>query len=218
MSVFTNMDFHEATMRDIGNKAGVSQAAIYRYFTDKEHLLQTIAVEQTRKIVEEIRDHLGGLKGSLSKIRKMTWWYLQFYQTNPHVAWIVYVSISSKSWHKNKESIDFAREMANILFDILDEGKKKGEIRPDTDNYIAMHLYFGGLRNLATACLMKPDIGKICEFTDTFAETFFRSVQSEHVNKEGNPSYQYLFVDSNNMTGGMPAAQSTATGQLKSGT
>lgn len=210
VAVFTNMDFHEATMRDIGKKAGISQAAIYRHFNDKEHVLQTIAIEQTRKIVEELREHLGGLKGSLNKIRKMTWWYLQFYQTNPHIAWIIYVSITGKSWHNNQEGVDFARDMASVLFDILKEGKENREIRQDTDNYIAMHLYFGGLRNLAVARLMTPDIDKLTEFTDSLAETFFRCVQADNTNKVSNPLYQYVLVDSKNTPGILPAPQNPA--------
>ena len=176
--VFSGVDFNEATMRDIARESGFSQANIYQYFESKDALLFSIINEEWKRMKSGLLRHLSGIKGTQNKIRKMTWYYMNFREQNRRVAWLEHISLNTKAWNEAEGVWKVSMEIPNIFRDIMVEGKKNGEVRPDADIRVAGHLYFGGLRNLVVFWLLDKQFKSLAgELSDQLTDLVWEAVR-----------------------------------------
>jgi len=139
--VFSEGDFHRADMRTIARKAGVSFETIYKYYGSKEQLLFTFVNEWLSGLTERIVDQVQSIEDTKEKIRKMFWIQLDFYEENPRVGIILYMTIPYKTWltdkcFKQKKLIDF-------ILAVLREGQEKGILNPNVPPSMMMDIIFG---------------------------------------------------------------------------
>jgi TetR/AcrR family transcriptional regulator, fatty acid metabolism regulator protein len=178
ISVFSQGDFNEATMRDIARESGVSQANIYQHYDSKEKLLFSIIDEETKRMKKDLEQHLSGIKGTQNKLRKMTWYYLNFREQNRQLAWLEHISLNTRAWSETASVWNDSMEIAAIFRDILLEGKHNGEVRQETNIRVAGHLYFGGLRNVIVFWLLGKQFNSLAdEVADTMTDLFWESVK-----------------------------------------
>lgn len=179
INVFSQGDFNEATMRDIARKSGVSQANIYQHYHNKESLLFTIIDAEIKQLQQELEQHLIGVKGTENKLRKLTWYYLGFREKNRQLTWLETISLNVKAWSEAKDTWTDSMEVAGIFRDILIEGKKNGEVRPEVDIRVAGHLYFGGLRNVITFWLLGMQFKSLAgELADSLTAFIWEAVRA----------------------------------------
>lgn len=178
LDAFDNIDFHEATVREIAKKARTSPASIYKYFGSKDDLAMAIANEKTRQMLIELNEHLIGINGTLNKLRKMTWYYLRFYENNPRIAWVVNISTSIKRWHKSHEAWETVRQTGQFFVDILREGQQLGTVRRDINTFVMSNMYFGGLARLVQIWLVRNQSYSITALADDFTEAIFAAVRT----------------------------------------
>ena len=169
--------FHQATIRDIAKKAGIAQATIYKYFRDKEDLANSILTKRDAEGRKEMERHVQGVKGTLNKLRKMTWFYLHFYEQNWQYGWVVYVNMPVTTWIKAPYATETLQTTNRLLRNILEEGQKAGEIRHDLDLRLASHIYFGSIRQLVTLWLLRNRSYSLTAYTDSLAEMIFEAVR-----------------------------------------
>jgi TetR/AcrR family transcriptional regulator, fatty acid metabolism regulator protein len=179
ISVFSQGDFNEATMRDIARKSGVSQANIYQHYDSKESLLFSIIDKETRQMKSDLEKHLTGIKGTQNKLRKMTWFYLDFREQNRQLSWLETISLNVKTWSEATDVWNDSMEIAGIFREILAEGKRNGEVRGDADIRVAGHLYFGGLRNAISFWLLGKQFKKLAdEVADPLTDLIWEAVRT----------------------------------------
>jgi TetR/AcrR family fatty acid metabolism transcriptional regulator len=167
---FNSLDFHEAKVRDIAKKSGISPASIYKHFRGKEGLAQAICTEKVKLIIAGIEEHLTGVRGALNKLRKMTWFYLSFYERNPGVAWVLRISTSPKTWCDSPASRATIVDTGAIFKSIIREGQDTGEIRQDINIRVASSMYFGGLHHLVAMWLILNQQYSLTAFADDFVD------------------------------------------------
>jgi len=178
LDAFNNLDFREATMRDIAKRSKISLGSIYKYFHSKDELAKTIATEKIRHILTGLEEHFIGMRGTLNKLRKMTWYYLSFYENNPGVAWILFISGSTKSWHESPEVWITIRQTGQQLSRILKQGQEDGELRQDIDFRLAERMYFGTLHNLVELWLVHNRSYSITAWADSYTDMFFDAIRA----------------------------------------
>jgi len=71
------------TLRDVGQRLGVSRTALYRHFHDKAALLAAVAREGFQTFSRELRDAWDGGGGGVSGFRAMGAAYVRFAIANP---------------------------------------------------------------------------------------------------------------------------------------
>lgn len=69
--VFLEFGLRDATMDDVAAKLGVSKVVVYRYFSSKEDLVDSILVNMTGKLLEQDRLPFAGYKTSLNRSIKV---------------------------------------------------------------------------------------------------------------------------------------------------
>jgi len=180
-SVFNNVDFATATIRDIASASGISPASIYKHFKSKEDMLDAITVEKIRQMDAELRNHLVGIKGVINKLRKITWFYLNFYDHNKPIAWTLYITTSPTIWKKSRRAWETAVLTGRLFKDIINEGQKSGEISRDLNIWVVEMMYFGALRHICIFSLLRTRsklVNRMSDVADDLTELIYGAIKS----------------------------------------
>src|SRR3954454_5061335 len=65
VEVFSASGFHKGSLRDVAERAGLSQAGVLHHFPSKSHLVEAVLTWRD----EESRERIGGADRGLDKIR-----------------------------------------------------------------------------------------------------------------------------------------------------
>jgi len=179
------------TMRSIASEVGCSAPNIYNLFPNKEELLVAIAVEQLEAMTSGLRQHLRGIIGTINKLRKCTWFILDFIETQPHFVTLIIRVIPQQYWSSGRMA-DSLREQANILAEIVEEGKRAGEVRSAVNMRLFKQIYFGGMERLFNIWLLHGMRWRLSDSTDEFTNLVFEIIQKQPVE---NLSFKCPFVE-----------------------
>lgn len=118
------------SLREIAREAGVSHAAAYRHFADKESLLAELAEDGFRLLLEETRAAMAARRrgGPLGQLQACGRAYVAFGVGRPHLLQLMFgAAIPDWSVHPGlvKASGDLAAQLAGVVAD----GQAHGVIR-----------------------------------------------------------------------------------------
>jgi len=157
VEVFGNSNFQSAGISEIAQRANIAEGTIYQYFKNKEDLFFSIPAEKTETFCEELDLHLEGIHDVLNKIRKLTWFYLYFFKTNPEYARILMLEMRvNRSFFKCK-TFDKVAMFNNKVLDLILEGQQQGLIRGDVDGRVIREQLMGFLEHRVTGWLLKEE-------------------------------------------------------------
>ena len=141
MDIFSNSDFHKATMRDVAKKAGISFSTIYDYFGSKERLLFTFVDIYLAKLTSRIIDHLRGMKDLKEKMRKALWLQLEYYERHPELGRILFMTLPMKTWMADETFAQ--RKMIGMFIDTLRQGQQEKILNPNVPAGVLLDLIMG---------------------------------------------------------------------------
>lgn len=72
MTCFARRGFHQTTMQDISQAAGISVGLIYRYFQSKEEMIATMASEHMRELQRKL-DHAKSIANLFEALEHVVW-------------------------------------------------------------------------------------------------------------------------------------------------
>jgi TetR/AcrR family fatty acid metabolism transcriptional regulator len=175
-AIFSKEDFDRATMRSIAKKARIVPSNIYKYFENKDELLSALLDIVAEQIMDGAKEGLLDISGTREKIFKLTWYYLDYYQNNPGLTYLIYGRNTLQHWYEYHSIYNRARELGNMLLSIIEEGQKKGDVRPDVDLHIISHIYHGGLRTLVTSWIYHNHDFQLTDSARQFADSIYFAV------------------------------------------
>ncbi len=184
--LFSTFGFEKTTMTDIAKKLGISKASLYYYFSDKESIIQSLAVKEQEQFVLEIQNVISD---SMSAREKLVFYsgkrmeLLQKDLTLSSTNLITYASIKSIFC---SILTDFRKQEITLVSEILRIGIEKGEIR-EIDILEHAELYLEVLRGLRKNAFFNPgkinqsvlqplDIKKTQKQTKFFTEIFIQGI------------------------------------------
>lgn len=180
--VLAEQGYQKATIARISKLVGLSEAAIYEYFQNKEELLLTIPAAWTRKGIDEIDEHLFGIKGAFNKLRKFLWWYLRFIEKEPNTSKVVFLHLKTNvNFMHTSEYVD-VRTFYSILTDIFEEGRASGEMKKEMTPHVARAIFLGTIEHIVIRWLLKDmsySLFDCLEETFSYFEDAFRARRSE---------------------------------------
>jgi AcrR family transcriptional regulator len=71
------------TMRELARRAGVSHAAVYRHFRDREALIDAVAAQGFRDLTRAMRDAAGSQKTPMNRLKRSGSAYVSFALKRP---------------------------------------------------------------------------------------------------------------------------------------
>ena len=143
----------ETTISEIARKAGVADSIIYQFFKGKQDLLFSIPAERENEYLSLLDEHLQGIVDVESRLSKMTWFYLRYFDTHPGYAHIFFFEcLSSKDFYLSR-GCNVLRRFAGILFENLKQGVQEGRFNPHLDTHLVRDVILGMLGCEMITCL-----------------------------------------------------------------
>ncbi len=141
LDIFSNSDFHKASIRDIAAQAGVSFTSIYKHYGSKEQLVFAFVDKWMGVLTDRIIDHLQGLEDLKEKLRKVFWLQLDYYERHPGLGRIVYMTLPMNTWIRDQT---FAQpRMMGLMIDVLRQGQKEGILNPNVRAGVLLDFLMG---------------------------------------------------------------------------
>jgi TetR/AcrR family fatty acid metabolism transcriptional regulator len=148
VSIFSQKGHRKTTMLEIAEKAGVAEGTIYEYFKNKQDLLYSIPkgkflmYQKSLRSVYEPKDPLEKLKCFIRE-------YFRIFSTDSDFITIFLCDIKLNKQFYNTEAFIAFLNTNEMLYEILNEGKKTGVFRSDLDNRVFRNLFLGTFSHLA---------------------------------------------------------------------
>lgn len=146
--VFARVGFHEARISDIAKEAQVSGSTIYDYFSTKENLLFSIPAETIREYQKKNLEILRYVHGAANRLRTVIYRHLSLYAANEDYAKVTMLTLKGNRNFLRTEAYKVVQESARITTQILEEGVKTGEFRPDLKPYLVRAMIWGTIEHL----------------------------------------------------------------------
>lgn len=141
LEIFSESDFHQANIRTVAKKAGVSFSTIYGYYGSKEGLVFAVVDVWLGKLTDRIIDHLQGIEDLKEKLRKVFWLQLDYYEKNQSLAKILFMTLPMKTWMADKTFQQ--KKMMNLFLEVLSQGQKEGILNPNVRAGVLMDFMMG---------------------------------------------------------------------------
>jgi AcrR family transcriptional regulator len=118
------------SLREISQAAGVSHAAAYRHYADKQALLVDLAQAGFSELAEINRAAVAASRGGpLEQLKACGRAYVEFGVQRPHLLQLMFGGVIT-DWDAHAPLVQAARELADTLASIVVRGQASGDIRP----------------------------------------------------------------------------------------
>lgn len=177
--VFAQKGFNEATIAEIARKANIAEGSIYDYFKNKEDLLFSIPEERMENFLSGLQEHLQGVKGALSKLRKLIWYHLNFYEKNKDYVLILLQNIHLNPRFYTTRAYHLIREFSKIVSQIIEEGKREGVLKENIDPRLTRDAILGAIEHITIRGSILGRFPDLTKAADPLYEIFVEGIQKE---------------------------------------
>lgn len=146
--LFASRGFHQTTIADISEDSGVHEASIFQYFKTKENLLVAIPERHLRQTLQGITEHLQGMKGAESKLRKLMWHQLRDLTLNKDYTSILLLELRTLPAFYSSTAYEMIRKYSGFAAEAIREGIRDGDIAPDVEPILALGMIFGAIDSI----------------------------------------------------------------------
>ncbi len=182
MDIFSNSDFHKATMRDVAKRAGLSFSTIYEYFGSKEKLLFTFVDISLGKLTSRIIDHLQDIEGLKAKIQKAIWLQLDYYERHPELGRILFMTVPMKTWMADET---FAQhKMIGLFMDTLRQGQREQILNSELPAGVLLDLMMGFVQRSFFMWVARGQTYSLAAGADAMFKMVWRGISNPEANIE----------------------------------
>lgn len=176
LEIFSDSDFHKANIRAVAKKAGVSFSTIYSYYGSKEGLLFTFLDNWLGDLTERIIDHLHGIEDLKEKLRKVFWIQLDYYEKNPGLGKILFMTLPMKTWMSNETFQQ--RKMINVFLDVLRQGQREGILNPNVRAGVLLDFMHGLVQRSFFMWISRGQKDSLAEQANVLFEMVWRGISN----------------------------------------
>ena len=182
LDIFSHSDFHKANIRDVANLAGVSFSTIYKHYGSKERLVFAFVDVWLGKLTERIYDHLQGIEDLKEKMRKVLWLQLDYYECNPGLARIIFMTLPMNTWMVDETFKQ--KKMINLYLEVMRNGQKEGNLNPHVRAGVLLDFMLGTVQRAFTMWISRGQQGRLTDQANMLFEMIWRAISNP--DGEGN--------------------------------
>jgi AcrR family transcriptional regulator len=122
------------TMKRIANRIGISDAALYRHFINKQELMLAMIETGGKKLISRINSVLGDIDNPVDKLEKILQIHLTHLEKNKGIPRLIF----SEAIHQNNpilrnSVLKNVNQYLNLLQNTLLQAKETGQVKEDID-------------------------------------------------------------------------------------
>jgi AcrR family transcriptional regulator len=178
--LFSEKDFHDATVEEVADLAGVGKGTVYLYFPSKENLFVEVIKNGVLQLVDEVEQGLRGIDDTSDKIRRLIEIDLEFvkkhesfYRTFARGE----VQIRSLLTEDPAMQFELLSHHLDLITEIIQEGVDKGRFR-QIDTYWAAMALQGIILRFSLMYVVGSLKGDLIDTKDTIASLFLGGIES----------------------------------------
>ena len=176
LDIFSNTDFHRASIRVVAKKSGISFSTIYNYYGSKEGLVFGVIDNWLSKLGERITDHLQGIEDVKEKLRKVFWLQLDFYERNPAVGRILFLTVPYEKWMADKTYKQ--KKMFDTFLDVIRQGQNEGILNPHVRAGTLIDFMYGFIHRHFTMWLYRGRKESLVGNSNVLFEMLWRGISN----------------------------------------
>ncbi|MEZ4524997.1 MAG: TetR/AcrR family transcriptional regulator [Desulfobacterales bacterium] len=184
LEIFSNSDFHKASIRDVAKKAGVSFSTIYNHFGSKERLVFAFVDIWMGKLTDRIVDHLQGIEDLKEKLRKVFWLQVDYYERHPGLGRILFMTLPMQTWMVDETFRQ--RKMIDLLVNVLRQGQKEGILRSDVRAGTLLDFIMGFVQRSFFMWILRGQKQSMAEQANTMFEMVWRGMVNPNYRNGGS--------------------------------
>ena len=181
LEIFSSQDFHKANIRTVAKKAGVSFSTIYNHYGSKEGLLLAFVDTWMEELTERMIDHLQGIENLKEKVRKAFWIQLDYYERNPQIGKILFMTLPMKTWMDDKTFKQ--NKMFKLFLDVLQQGQKEGTLNSNVRTGVLLDFIFGLVQRSFIMWVFREQKENLAGQANTFFEMVWRAISDPNENE-----------------------------------
>jgi TetR/AcrR family transcriptional regulator, fatty acid metabolism regulator protein len=173
-------DFQSITTAEIAKNAGVTEGLIYKYFTDKKDLLHQVLHQHFTDFQSGIEAGIAQKETCIEKLEAIVFASLESYAQNRVLARILLLEVRNSLSYFDSGAYAMVKTYARTILDIIREGIKTGELRPDIDPFQLQKVIFGAIEH---TCLKQVIFDKKMDVTAAaggIVDIIFNGVKKHH--------------------------------------
>jgi AcrR family transcriptional regulator len=174
LEIFSHADFHKANIREVAKRAGVSFSTIYKHFGSKERLVFAFVDIWLGKLTERIIDHLQGIEDLKEKLRKVLWLQLDYYERNPHLGRILFMTLPMATWMA--DTTFQQKTMIHLYLDVLKKGQAEGILTPDVRAGVLLDFMLGMVQRTFVMWVQRGQQGSLSAQANVIFEMIWRGI------------------------------------------
>lgn len=176
LDIFSHSDFHKANIRDVANRAGVSFSTIYKHYGSKERLVFAFVDVWLGKLTERIYDHLQGIEDLKEKMRKVLWLQLDYYERNPGLARIIFMTLPMNTWMADETFKQ--KKMIHLYLEVMRNGQKEGQLNPHVRAGVLLDFMLGTVQRAFTMWISRGQQGRLTDQASMLFEMVWRAISN----------------------------------------
>jgi AcrR family transcriptional regulator len=153
---------NDITTADIAKQMQVTQGSLFRHFSTKEAIWQSVMEWVSERLMSRIDSAARGVDSPLQALRAMFIAHVDFVIDHPGVPRIMFGHLQNAgSTPAKRLAQTLIQRYSERIAARLEEGKANGEIATDVDTRAAAILFVGMLQGLVMQSLLSGDIARM---------------------------------------------------------
>jgi TetR/AcrR family fatty acid metabolism transcriptional regulator len=152
--VFARKGYFGAKVAEIARQAGVADGTIYLYFHNKEDILVSLFNEVMAEHIEGARREIAHLPAAPARLRAIAARHLRLFGDNRDLAVVFQVELRHSTRFLARFTGSWLQDYFSVVNSVIEDGQKKGTLRPDLARKVATKAFFGALDEMVTSWIL----------------------------------------------------------------
>ncbi len=135
----------------------MTEGLIYKYFKDKKDLLYQVLNEHFFEFQAKIENRIANERSAVRQLEVIIYTSLESYAQNRIFSKILLLEVRSSIEFFNSCAYEMVQKYARTILEIIENGQKKNELRPDIDAHTMRKVILGAIEH---ACLGEIIFGR----------------------------------------------------------
>lgn len=178
----TNPD--SITTAAIAEHMNLTQGAIFRHFPNKEAIWQAVMKWVAERLMARIERASRGIDSPIEKMQAMFLAHVAFVSEHPGAPRMLFGELQgARATPAKRLAQAMLRQYAERLNALMEDGKARGELRPDLDGEAAATLFIGTIQGLVMQSLIAGEMNHMTEAAPRVFALFRRGIETGNANR-----------------------------------
>lgn len=140
---FREKGYHDTSIAEIAERAGVVEGTIYRYFATKRDLLVHVVERAYEEAIADFEVQLHGISGTRNRLRYLVWRHLKTIEEDPAIAKLVTYEIKVDPNYRSMRIFELNKAYTRRTTEIIEQAIRSGEFVADVPIPIIRDMIYG---------------------------------------------------------------------------